>query len=64
VNKMEKKDIMKELIRLRWKRINLASIFLSERWKTLSQEEKDAVKTQADELDHKIEDLERQLKEV
>ena len=55
---IKKAQALKELINLKWKRMEYTKIFLSERWNTLSQKEKDAIKAEAEELDRKIEALE------
>jgi len=58
----KREDVFRELMNLRWKRMELVKIFLSERWDTLTEKEKDAIKAQVEELDRKIGALEMQLK--
>jgi hypothetical protein len=58
----KREDVFRELMNLRWKRMELVKIFLSERWDTLSEKEKDAINAQVEELDRKIDALEMQLK--
>jgi hypothetical protein len=58
----EREDVFRELMDLRWKRMELVKIFLSERWDRLSEKDKDAIKAQVEELDRKIDALEMQLK--
>jgi hypothetical protein len=58
----KREDVFRELMNLRWKRMELVKIFLSERWDRLSEKEKDAIKAQVEELDRKIDALEMQLK--
>jgi len=55
---IKKAQALKELINLKWKRLEYTKIFLSERWNTLSQKEKDTIKAEAEELDRKIAALE------
>lgn len=58
----KREDVFRELMNLRWKRMELVKIFLSERWDRLSEKDKDAIKAQVEELDRKIDALEMQLK--
>jgi hypothetical protein len=58
----KREDVFRELMNLRWKRMELVKIFLSERWDTLTEKEKDAIKAQVEELERKIGALEMQLK--
>ena len=58
----KREDVFRELMNLRWKRMELVKIFLSERWDRLSEKEKDAINAQVEELDRKIDALEMQLK--
>jgi hypothetical protein len=58
----KREDVFRELMNLRWKRMELVKVFLSERWDRLSEKEKDAIKAQVEELDRKIDALEMQLK--
>ena len=44
---------------LRWKRMELVKIFLSERWDTLTEKEKDAINAQVEELERKIDKQEQ-----
>jgi hypothetical protein len=55
---IKKAEAFKELMNLKWKRLQYTKMFLSERWETLTEKEKETIKAEAEELDRKIANLE------